>query len=90
MYSQNKYPLNIERVLDLGTGDGKLLALVKQKNPQTKGVAIDFSEPMLKLAKQIFAEDKKVQVKKHDLNKPLSTLKLEKFDLVISGLAIHI
>jgi len=82
-------PTNIENVLDLGTGDGKLLALVKQKNPQTKGVAIDFSEPMLKLVKQRFAEDKTVQVIKHDLNKPLPTLKLEKFDLVISGLAIH-
>ncbi len=82
-------PLNVKRVLDLGTGDGKLLALVKQKNPQAKGVAIDFSESMLKLAKQKFEKNKKVQVIKHDLNKPLPITKLGKFDLVISGLAIH-
>ena len=82
-------PSNITSVLDLGTGDGKILALVKQKNPQTKGVAIDFSEPMLKLARQRFAKDNTVQIIKHDLNKPLPTKQLGSFDLVISGLAIH-
>lgn len=29
-------PSNVSHVLDLGTGDGRLLALVKQKNPEAK------------------------------------------------------
>ena len=82
-------PSNVKRVLDLGTGDGKILALVKQKNPQTKGVAIDFSEPMLKLARQRFAKDNTVQIIKHDLSKPLPVKKLGGFDLIISARAIH-
>ncbi|HEY9636549.1 MAG TPA: class I SAM-dependent methyltransferase, partial [Coleofasciculaceae cyanobacterium] len=40
-------PKSIKRVLDLGTGDGRLLALVKIDRPQVKSVAIDFSPTML-------------------------------------------
>jgi tRNA (cmo5U34)-methyltransferase len=80
---------DVQRVLDLGTGDGRLLALVKLKNPKAEGVALDFSEPMLKLARERFAEDKRVKVAKHDLNVPLPASKLGCFDLVVSGLAIH-
>ena len=82
-------PSDIKRVLDLGTGDGRLMALVKLKNPQAKGVALDFSDPMLKLARARFAKDKQVQVVKHDLNVPLPAPQLGSFDIIISGLAIH-
>jgi tRNA (cmo5U34)-methyltransferase len=82
-------PSNINNVLDLGTGDGRLLYLVKQKNPQAKGVALDFSEPMLQLATKRFENDKSIQIVKHDLSVPLPKGKWEPFDLVISGLAIH-
>jgi tRNA (cmo5U34)-methyltransferase len=82
-------PSNVKRVLDLGTGDGRLLALVKQKNPGAVGVALDFSDPMLELAKKRFAGDSSVEVVKHDLSVPLPEGRWEPFDLVISGLAIH-
>jgi ubiquinone/menaquinone biosynthesis C-methylase UbiE len=82
-------PSNVSNVLDLGTGDGRLLVAVKQKNPNTKGVALDFSEPMLELAKKRFENDESVTVVKHNLNVPLPKGKWEPFDLVISGLAIH-
>ena len=82
-------PSNVNRVLDLGTGDGRLLALVKTKNPEAKGVALDFSDPMLELARKRFAGDGSVEVVKHDLNDPLPKGRWEPFDLVISGLAIH-
>jgi len=36
-------PKNVRRILDLGTGDGRLLALVKLNNPSVEGVALDFS-----------------------------------------------
>jgi len=80
-------PSNIKRVLDLGTGDGKLLALVKNKNPEAKGVALDYSKPMLKLARKRFQKDKTVQLVKHDLSFPLPDL--GSFDFIVSGLAIH-
>ena len=82
-------PVDIKRVLDLGTGDGRLLMLVKSINPTVEGVALDFSEPMLELAGKRFSGDDRVTVVKHDLNDPLPADKLGCFDLVISGLAIH-
>ena len=82
-------PSNVCYVLDLGAGDGGLLALVKSKNPEAKGVALDFSEPMLRLARKRFAGDGSVEVAKHDLNVPLPLDRWEPFDLVVSGLAIH-
>ena len=80
-------PTNVKRVLDLGTGDGRLLRLVKIKKPKVKGIGLDFSKPMLKLAKQRFNQDKNIEIMEHDLKLPLP--KLGSFDLIISGLAIH-
>ncbi|MCW4022968.1 MAG: class I SAM-dependent methyltransferase [archaeon] len=82
-------PSNVNHVLDLGTGDGRLLWLVLQKNPNAKGVALDFSDHMLKRAQKRFENNKSVEVIKHDLNEPLPKNRWENFDLVISGLAIH-
>ena len=64
-------PIDIKRVLDLGTGDGRLLALVKLSNPSAEGVALDFSDPMIEQAKKRFASDSKVSVVKHDFSLPL-------------------
>jgi len=82
-------PSGVGYVLDLGCGDGRLLALVKGKNPGAMGVALDFSEPMLRRARERFAGDGSVEVAKHDLNVPLPLGRWEAFDLVVSGLAIH-
>ena len=82
-------PYTVKRVLDLGTGNGRLLALVKLRNPKAEGVALDFSDPMLQLARKRFAKDKLVLVMKHDLNVPLPASQLGCFDLIISGRVIH-
>ena len=81
-------PENARRVLDLGTGDGRLLSLVKMYKPNIEGVALDFSDTMLEHAKKRFANDKQVTVIKHDFSVPLPK-KLGHFDLVVSSLAIH-
>jgi tRNA (cmo5U34)-methyltransferase len=80
-------PKNIERVLDLGTGDGRLLALLKIDRPQVKSVALDFSPTMLDAVKKRFAEDAKVKIIAHNLDENLPNL--GKFDAVVSSFAIH-
>jgi len=79
---------SVKRVLDLGSGDGRLLALVKLNNPAVEGVALDFSDPMLEQAQKRFANDKHVRIVKHDFSLPLP-LELGRFDTVVSSLAIH-
>jgi SAM-dependent methyltransferase len=81
-------PDHTKRVLDLGTGDGRMLARVKLDKPGVEGVALDFSDPMLEHAKKRFANDKKIAVVKHDFSVPLPK-ELGHFDAVVSSLAIH-
>jgi ubiquinone/menaquinone biosynthesis C-methylase UbiE len=85
----NQIPPNAKRVLDLGTGDGRLLSLVKLNNPSVEGVALDFSDPMIEQAQKRFANDSRVTIVKHDFSLPLPAKKLGCFDAVVSSLAIH-
>ena len=77
----------VRRILDLGTGDGRLLALVRQQHPGTETVAVDFSPAMLEAARKRFAGDSLVSVVEHNMDHPLPSL--GKFDAVISSFAIH-
>jgi tRNA (cmo5U34)-methyltransferase len=74
-------PANAARILDLGTGDGRLLALVKQhlarqERPQPEAVALDFSPSMLEAARKRFAEDSSVTVVSHNMDETLLGLTL--------------
>ena len=80
-------PRGTKRILDLGTGDGRLLALVRKQHPATEAVAIDFSPAMLDEARKRFAADPMVKVVEHNLDALLPGL--GKFDVVISSFAIH-
>ena len=80
-------PEQVERVLDLGCGDGRLLGNVREARPEALGVGLDFSPPMLEAARERFAEDGAVQFLSHDLAQPLP--ELGSFDLVVSSFAIH-
>ena len=84
----DQIPPNAKTVLDLGTGDGRLLALVRLHNSSVDGVALDFSDPMIERAKKRFANDRQVSIVKHDFSLPLSE-RLGSFDAVVSSLAIH-
>ncbi|MGA7291595.1 MAG: class I SAM-dependent methyltransferase [Terriglobales bacterium] len=80
-------PRSTRRILDLGTGDGRLLALAKREHTDADSVAIDFSPAMLEAARRRFAGDSSVTVVAHNLDDPLPAL--GKFDAVISCFAIH-
>jgi tRNA (cmo5U34)-methyltransferase len=80
-------PENARRVLDLGTGDGRLLALLKRDRPEIVGVGVDFSEVMLAAARKRFTHDERVELVQCNLAEPLPAL--GRFDAVISSFAIH-
>jgi len=85
----DQIPNHVKRVLDLGTGDGRLLSLVRMHKPEVEGIALDFSEPMLERARKRFKDDKHVTIVKHDLSLPLPFKQIGHFDAVVSSLAIH-
>lgn len=80
-------PRDAARILDLGSGDGRLLALLLLACPTANGVAVDFSPPMLEKLRQRFQSQPRVQVVAHDLEQPLPALGA--FDVVVSSFAIH-
>jgi len=80
-------PRSVQRILDLGTGDGRLLALLRIDRRDAHGVALDFSPTMLNAARERFHGDEKVQVVEHNLDEPLPNL--GQFDVVVSSFAIH-
>ncbi len=81
-------------MLDLGCGDGRLLALVRLARPGVEGVALDYSPPMVEAARERFSAeiaDGWVTVAEHDLTESLDGLRAADgpFDAVISSFAIH-
>lgn len=85
----DQIPHGAQRVLDLGTGDGRLLSLVLERYSSVKeAVALDFSEPMIARATSRFQEDKRIKIVRHDFSQPLPE-DLGCFDAVVSSLAIH-
>ena len=80
-------PSATRRILDLGTGDGRLLALVRRQHPDAEAVAVDFSPAMLAAVRTRFAADSRVRVIEHNMDFPLP--QIGTFDAIISSFAIH-
>jgi len=81
-------PRGTPRILDLGTGDGRLLALLEADRPAMLGVGLDFSALMLDAARERFAGEERIELVEHDLTEPLPAA-LGRFDAVVSSMAIH-
>ena len=80
-------PRDARRILDLGTGDGRLLAMLAVERPALRGVGLDFSAVMLTAARERFARDERFELVEHDLTAPLPDL--GRFDAIVSSMAIH-
>jgi tRNA (cmo5U34)-methyltransferase len=80
-------PANPRRVLDLGSGGGRLLALVKAARPSGHYTALDFSPTMLETLRKLFAHEQDTEVVEHNLDQPLPPLGT--FDAIVSSFAIH-
>ncbi|MQA73428.1 MAG: methyltransferase domain-containing protein [Solirubrobacterales bacterium] len=80
-------PGGARRILDLGTGDGRLLGLLATDRPQISGVGLDVSEPMLEAARSRFRDDRRIELLEHDLAAPLPAL--GHFAAIVSSFAIH-
>ena len=81
-------PAGTARVLDLGSGNGRLTALVMLARPEAEAVAVDFSDTMLGELRSRFHGEPRVTVVGHDLDSPLPPA-LGRFDAIVSSFAIH-
>ena len=80
-------PATTRRILDLGAGDGRLLALLRIERPESRGIAADLSPTMIESARARFAGDPLVEVIEYDLDQRLPDL--GSFDAIVSCFAIH-
>lgn len=80
-------PPHVRRFVDLGTGDGRLMALVRSRHSDAVGIGLDFSAPMLDRARERFIGDPHIDLRVHDLDDPLP--ELNACDAFVSGLALH-
>lgn len=80
-------PQDTRRILDLGSGGGRLLELALTAFPDAEAVALDFSETMLEKIRSTFANRPKIAIVSHDMANPLPNLGA--FDAIISSFAIH-
>jgi tRNA (cmo5U34)-methyltransferase len=84
-------PAPPRRLLDVGAGDGILLATLLEALPEASGVAVDFSPPMLERGRARLAPfGARATVVEADLASPLWRAAVGgPFDAVVSGFAIH-
>jgi SAM-dependent methyltransferase len=80
-------PAKAVRILDLGTGAGRLVLLAKAVRPLARLVGLDFSPTMLDAMRDAIGCDERVTIIQHDLDRGLPPM--GQFDAVISGFAIH-
>jgi tRNA (cmo5U34)-methyltransferase len=78
-------PSRLRRVLDIGTGDGRVIGLIREARDGVDAVGIDFSEPMLAAARERF--EGQAWFVEHNLTEPLPDLGV--FDAIVSGFAVH-
>ena len=80
-------PRTCRRILDLGTGDGRLIEMLHAHCPDATLTGLDLSPTMIEAASVKFEGDPRVNIREHDLDNPLPNH--EQFDAIVSSFAIH-
>jgi SAM-dependent methyltransferase len=78
----------VGRMLDLGSGDGHMIALLRADWPDATAIGLDLSPTLVEAARRRFSAAQEVRIEAHDLMEPLPP-GLGQFDVVVSALAIH-
>lgn len=81
----------VQRFLDLGCGSGTLSRLLLDRYPESHGVLVDFSAPMLDTARTTF-EAARVTLIEHNLYESVQTPAIHAqapYQAIVSGYAIH-
>lgn len=80
----------LSSILDLGCGDGLLGRALLDAFPHAAVTFLDFSDPMLEALKEKVRQDERVKIVRSDFTSPEWKSGFgTRFDLVVSGLAIH-
>lgn len=88
MLVEHLIPGQVGRILDLGTGDGHMIAVLREHWPDAVATGLDLSPALVDAARQRFADAEEISIEAHDLMQPLPR-NLGQFDVVVSALAIH-
>jgi SAM-dependent methyltransferase len=83
--------LPVRHFLDLGCGSGTLSHLLFDRYPESHGVLLDFSAPMLEAARALFAPDR-AAILEHDLHQSIhipAVLAEAPYEAIVTGYAIH-
>lgn len=79
-------PLRASRIVELGAGSGLFSAMIRNRFPEAELELVDFSGPMLELAKQRLGDDPKITYTQADY---LAGALPEGVCAVVSSLSIH-
>ncbi len=81
----------VTRFLDLGCGDGILGQAVLDRYPESTGIFVDFSQPMLDAAREKLGEyDGRVTFQQVDFGQADWPVEIvDSFDVIVSGYSIH-
>lgn len=85
-WAMDLIPADAEEILDLGAGSGFMTVLIRNRFPQARIHLIDFSGPMLELARRRFGETALITYEQADYGKAMLPKGL---DAVVSSLSIH-
>ncbi len=80
-------PVDARRILDIGSGGGRLLGLLKASRPGAEFVGLDFSPTMLETLRKQYGGDSSVSIVAHNFETALPPM--GEFDAVVSSFAIH-
>ena len=83
----------LKRFADLGCGNGVLSSAILEHYPEARGVLVDFSEPMLRAAREALKDrSSQLKIQQADLGDSEwkdQLMDMAPLDAVVSGFAIH-